>query len=254
MQESTGTLKEAAVVMAKDGEVVGKHEESHLQEDTKEVVLQQADCPLVAQELKKEIVLEQENCPLVSQTQKKEESDKEAELEPEKEKETSSSSSSSSDEQEKRSLAEVDVEMTQDKGGDGESKSVSDEQRNEDADEDDLLPPPPQEEFPPPPVEMMNSVDDLPPPVFDLPSPSEEILPPPVVPGFEDKGEELEVVGDIQDDVDAADLKSEDKKESIKDVDHPPPRSSYVSLVSPTGFAPSFPKGDSDKVNETSVR
>jgi len=97
---------------------------------------------------------------------------------------------------------------------------------------------------------MMSSVEDLPPPVFDLPSPSEDILPPPVVPEFEDKEEELEVVGEIKDD-DLNIKSSEDKKEPLKDVDHPP-RSSYVSLVSPTGFAPSFPKSDSEKVNETS--
>ena len=140
---------------------------------------------------------------------------------------------------------EVEVE---DKVDHDQSKSVTEEMKKEDEEEDELLPPPPQEEFPPPPVEMMNSVEDLPPPVFDLPSPSEDILPPPVVPEFEDNVEELEALGDKKDDV-----SPEDKKEPLKDVDHPP-RSSYVSLVSPTGFAPSFPKSDSDKVNETSGR
>merc|ERR1712216_537455 len=98
----------------------------------------------------------------------------------------------------------------------------TEERKKEDEEEDELLPPPPQEDF----------------------------LPPPVVPEFEDKEEELEVVGEIKDD-DLNIKSSEDKKEPLKDVDHPP-RSSYVSLVSPTGFAPSFPKSDSEKVNETS--
>ena len=267
MQESSAALQEAAVVKAKDGEVVSQHKESHLQEDTKEVVLQQANCPLVSQEgPKEEVVLQQANCPLVSQEQKveevkeqkerkMEESKQVTEVEPEKEKETSSSSSSSSDEQEKRSLAEVETEMTEEDRREVQdhSKSVS-EEKKEEQEAEDLLPPPPQEDFPPPPAEMMSSVEDLPPPVFDLPSPSEEILPPPVIPEFDNKKEELEVVGEIQNDLDDSNIKpSDDKKEIQKDVDHPP-RSSYVSLVSPTGFAPSFPKSDSDKANETSVR
>ena len=247
VQESSASLQEAAVVKAKDGEIVSKHEESHFQEDTKEVVLQQPNCPLVTQEevkeeKKEEVVLEQANCPLVTIEQKVEESKQVAELEPEKEKETSSSSSSSSDEQEKRSLAEVETEMTENKDEADHTKSVSEEKKEDGEDVDDLLPPPPQEDFPPPPAEMMSSVEDLPPPVFDLPSPSEEILPPPVVPEFEDKTEELE------DDQDDSNIKSSDKKVET------PPRSSYVSLVSPTGFAPSFPKSDSDKVIEASGR
>ena len=247
MQESSAALQEAAVVKAKDGEVVSQHEESHFQEDTKEVVLQQANCPMVSQQgPKEEVVLDQANCPLVSQEQKVEE------VEPEKEKEASSSSSSSSDEEEKRSLAEVETEMTEeDRDVQDHSKSVSEEKKEE---EEDLLPPPPAEDFPPPPAEMMSSVEDLPPPVFDLPSPSEEILPPPVVPEFDNKKEELEVVGEIQNGLDDSNMKlTDDKKDIPKDVDHPP-RSSYVSLVSPTGFAPSFPKSDSDKANETAGR
>merc|ERR1711971_150122 len=221
MQETSARLQEAAVVMAKDGELVSQQEESNFQEDTKEVVLQQA------------------NCPLVSKEQVVEENPEMGNVDSEKSKATSSSSSSSSsDEEEKTSLVEVEVE---DKVDHDQSKSVTEEMKKEDEEEDELLPPPPQEEFPPPPVEMMNSVEDLPPPVFDLPSPSEDILPPPVVPEFEDNVEELEALGDKKDD------------EPLKDVDHPP-RSSYVSLVSPTGFAPSFPKSDSDKVNETSGR
>merc|ERR550532_1657729 len=123
--------------------------------------------------------------------------------------------------------------MTEDKDEADHTKPVSEEKKEDGEDVDDLLPPPP-------PAEMMSSVEDLPPPVFDLPSPSEEILPPPVVPEFEDKTEELE------DDQDDSNIKSSDKKTET------PPRSSYVSLVSPTGFAPSFPKSDSDKVIEAS--
>ena len=252
MQETSASLKEAAVVMAKDGELVSQHKESNFQEDTKEVILQQENCPLVSQE-KKEAVLQQENCPLVSKEQEMEVNKEEAKVDSEKIKETSSSSSSLSDEEEKRSLVEVEMEISEDKVDHDQSKSETEEKKKIDEEEDELLPPPPQEDFPPPPVEMMNSVEDLPPPVFDLPSPSEDILPPPVVPEFEDKEEELEVVSVIKDD-DINIKSSEDKKEPLKDVDHSPPRSSYVSLVSPTGFAPSFSKSDSEKVNETSGR
>merc|ERR1712223_2175654 len=114
----------------------------------------------------------------------------------------SSSSSSSSSSDEKKSLIEVDPE--------------------------DILPPPPLEDFPPPPADlsqMMTSVEDLPPPVFDLPSPTEEDLPPPNKLQHDDDVNEGMTNGN----------KDEETPDGGEDAGKEA-KSSYVTLVSPTGF------------------
>ena len=121
-----------------------------------------------------------------------------------------------------------------------------------------MLPPPPQEDFPPPPAEMMNSVEDLPPPIFDLPSPSDELLPPPTVPDFEDQQGSKENGKEKNDDVtevtDAPDSNG-DVKEDNNDEKGSEVKSSYVALVSPTGFVPSsFGDSDNDKTNDSTNR
>ena len=113
--------------------------------------------------------------------------------------ESPSSSSSSSSSDEKKSLVEVDPE--------------------------DILPPPPQEDFPPPPAEMMTSVEDLPPPVFDLPSPTEDMLDAGLSNGNKDADDVVVSNGSKDDEV--ADAVEDGGKEA---------KSSYVTLVSPTGF------------------
>ena len=117
----------------------------------------------------------------------------------EKKLESSSSSSSSSSSEEKKSQVEVDPE--------------------------DILPPPPQEDFPPPPAEMMTSVEDLPPPVFDLPSPSEDMLDVGLSNGNKDN-----------DNVAASDGSKEDPVPDAVEDGGKEAKSSYVTLVSPTGF------------------
>jgi len=120
----------------------------------------------------------------------------------EKKTESSHSSSSSSSSDEKKSLIEVDPE--------------------------DILPPPPLEDFPPPPADlsqMMTSVEDLPPPVFDLPSPTEEDLPPPNKLQHDDDVNEGMTNGN----------KDEETPDGGEDAGKEA-KSSYVTLVSPTGF------------------
>lgn len=122
--------------------------------------------------------------------------------------ESPSSSSSSSSSDEKKSLVEVDPE--------------------------DILPPPPQEDFPPPPAEMMTSVEDLPPPVFDLPSPSEDLLDGGLGNGHKDDDEVVGASNGSKED-DVPDAVEDGGKEA---------KSSYVTLVSPTGFK-TFGDGES---------
>ena len=110
------------------------------------------------------------------------------------------------------------------------SSSSSDEKKSlVEVDPEDILPPPPQEDFPPPPAEMMTSVEDLPPPVFDLPSPTEDLPPA----GTDDHKEDVGMSNGNKDDV--PDAVEEAGKEA---------KSSYVTLVSPTGFK-TFGEGES---------
>merc|ERR1712223_451254 len=123
----------------------------------------------------------------------------------------SSSSSSSSSSDEKKSLVEVDPE--------------------------DILPPPPQEDFPPPPAEMMTSVEDLPPPVFDLPSPTEDMLDGGLSNGKKD-ADDVGVSNGSKDDNDVG-LSNGNKDDEVPDAvkdGGKEAKSSYVTLVSPTGF------------------
>ena len=236
MVESSAHLQEAAMVSVENGETT-QHQESHFQEDKREVSLQdntaveQEDSAAAVDTSEEQVEMEEEKKVDVEDDKISVEEEKAVvEEEKEKVKESSSSSSSSSDEEEKRSIAEVE----------------------------ELLPPPPQEDFPPPPAEMMNSVEDLPPPIFDLPSPSDELLPPPTVPDFEDQQGSKENGKEKNDDVtevtDAPDSNG-DVKEDNNDEKGSEVKSSYVALVSPTGFVPSsFGDSDNDKTNDSTNR
>ena len=242
MVESSAHLQEAAMVSVENGETT-QHQESHFQEDKREVSLQdntaveQEDSAAAVDtsdekvEVEEEKKVDVEDDKISVEEEKATVEEEKAVVEEEKEKvKSSSSSSSSSDEEEKRSIAEVE----------------------------ELLPPPPQEDFPPPPAEMMNSVEDLPPPIFDLPSPSDELLPPPTVPDFEDQQGSKENGKEKNDDVtevtDAPDSNG-DVKEDNNDEKGSEVKSSYVALVSPTGFVPSsFGDSDNDKTNDSTNR
>ena len=243
MVESSAHLQEAAMVSVENGETT-QHQESHFQEDKREVSLQDNTAveqensaaavdtteEQVEMEEEKKVDVEDDKISVEEEKATVEEEKAVVEEEKEKVKESSSSSSSSSDEEEKRSIAEVE----------------------------ELLPPPPQEDFPPPPAEMMNSVEDLPPPIFDLPSPSDELLPPPTVPDFEDQQGSKENGKEKNDDVtevtDAPDSNG-DVKEDNNDEKGSEVKSSYVALVSPTGFVPSsFGDSDNDKTNDSTNR
>merc|ERR1719232_1331591 len=128
------------------------------------------------------------------------------------------------DDDSKKDLDMEKGDEEEDKGKDSSSSSDEEEKRSI-AEVDDQLPPPPQDDFPPPPAEtdMITSVEDLPPPVFDLPSPSDELLPPPSIPNCEE---------DENNDV-VLEKDESNTEEASKDG-----KSSYVALVSPTGFVP----------------
>ena len=85
---------------------------------------------------------------------------------------------------------------------------------------------------------MINSVDDLPPPVFDLPSPVADVILPPVMEGgycdpwYNGSNGTNGTNGHTADEVDD---KASDEENESKEAG----RKSYVSLVSPTGFVPS---------------
>lgn len=110
------------------------------------------------------------------------------------------------------------------------SSSSSDEKKSQvEVDPEDILPPPPQEDFPPPPAEMMTSVEDLPPPVFDLPSPTEDMLDAGLSNGSKDVDDDGVVAG-------ASNGSKEDEGPDALEDGGKEAKSSYVTLVSPTGF------------------
>ena len=113
---------------------------------------------------------------------------------------------------------------------------------------------------------MITSVEDLPPPVFDLPSPTgdllppptgdlpspsgdlpsptDELLPPPTIPSSEEDTNK-----DNNDVVDNGETPKDENntEEASKDG-----KSSYVALVSPTGFVPAA-FGDSTNDNDKNI-
>ena len=202
-------------ILVADGEVIKSHQESSMTENNTETKIE-ADLGTNAEQ-------EIEEDPGVTLNVTEENVKQELE----KKLESSSSSSSSSSSDEKKSQVEVDPE--------------------------DILPPPPQEDFPPPPAEMMTSVEDLPPPVFDLPSPTEDMLDAGLSNGNKDDNvDDAGLSNGKKDDGDGVGLSNGNKVDGdavsasngSKDDEVPDAaddggkeaKSSYVTLVSPTGF------------------
>merc|ERR1712203_118821 len=85
----------------------------------------------------------------------------------------------------------------------------------------------------------MTSVEDLPPPVFDLPSPTEDMLDAGLSNGKKDDGDGVGLINGNKVDGDAVSASNGSKDDEVPDAADDggkEAKSSYVTLVSPTGF------------------
>merc|ERR1712079_954607 len=134
------------------------------------------------------------------------------------------------DKEELEMTKEKEDKEEEEKKKDSSSSSDEEEEKKSIAEVEDQLPPPPQ--------------DDFPPPTDELPSPSDELLPPPIIPCSEEDTN--------KDNNDVVDNGESPKDENNTEDTSKDGKSSYVALVSPTGFVPaSF--GDSTNDDDKNI-